>query len=124
MYPDEPILKVTTTADAKSTSTDENDSEVMRAIKEILETRVRPVIQGDGGDLEFVGFDEPSGTVKLRLQGACRSCSSSVVTLKNGIENMLKFYIPEVKLVEQVMDETEEAAQAAFDEFEHSKDDK
>lgn len=99
----------------------EGDSEVVRSIKEILETRIRPVIQGDGGDLSYEGFDEAKGLVKLKLQGACRSCSSSVVTLKNGIENMLKFYIPEVKEVTQVEDATEQLSEAAFREFEHKR---
>lgn len=63
---------------------DENDSEVVSMIKELLETRIRPAIQDDGGDLEFRGFE--NGQVLLKLRGACRTCDSSTVTLKNGIE--------------------------------------
>lgn len=66
---------------------DENDSEVVGMIKELLETRVRPAIQEDGGDIEFRGFHD--GQVLLKLRGACRTCDSSTVTLKNGIESML-----------------------------------
>lgn len=66
---------------------DENDSEVIGMIKELLETRVRPAIQEDGGDIEFRGFED--GKVLLKLRGACRTCDSSTVTLKNGIESML-----------------------------------
>lgn len=66
---------------------DENDSEVVGMIKELLETRVRPAIQEDGGDIEFKGFND--GQVLLKLRGACRTCDSSTVTLKNGIESML-----------------------------------
>lgn len=66
---------------------DENDSEVVSMIKELLETRIRPAIQEDGGDIEFRGFHE--GQVLLKLRGACRTCDSSTVTLKNGIESML-----------------------------------
>jgi NFU1 iron-sulfur cluster scaffold homolog, mitochondrial len=55
-------------------------------IKELVSTRIRPAIQEDGGDIEFREFDENTGTVKLKLRGACRTCDSSVVTLKNGIE--------------------------------------
>lgn len=95
---------------------DENDSEVVSMIKELLETRIRPAIQEDGGDIEFRGFDE--GTVKLKLRGACRTCDSSTVTLKNGIESMLQFYIPEVTGVQQVMDEEEEVAMREFAKFE------
>lgn len=80
----------------------DDDDEVVSMIKELIFTRIRPAIQDDGGDIEFVNFQEHGGTVYLRLKGACRSCDSSSVTLKNGIESMLKFYIEEVQNVEQV----------------------
>ena len=70
---------------------DEQDSEVVGLIKELLETRIRPAIQDDGGDIEYRGFDK--GIVKLKLRGACRTCDSSTVTLKNGIESMLMHYV-------------------------------
>ena len=70
---------------------DENDSEVVSMIKELLETRIRPAIQEDGGDIEYRGFE--GGNVKLKLRGACRTCDSSTVTLKNGIESMLMHYV-------------------------------
>ena len=70
---------------------DENDSEVVGMIKELLETRIRPAIQDDGGDIEFRGFD--NGIVLLKLRGACRTCDSSTVTLRNGIESMLMHYV-------------------------------
>ena len=73
---------------------DENDTEVVGMIKELLETRIRPSIQEDGGDLEFRGFY--NGNVMLKLRGACRTCDSSTVTLKNGIENMLMHYVSAV----------------------------
>lgn len=63
------------------------DDEVVATIKELIATRIRPTIMEDGGDLEFCGFE--NGTVKLKLKGACRTCDSSTITLKNGIENML-----------------------------------
>ena len=69
----------------------ENDSEVVGMIKELLETRIRPAIQEDGGDIEFRGFED--GNVLLKLRGACRTCDSSTVTLKNGIESMLMHYV-------------------------------
>ena len=83
----------------------EEDDETVTMIKELIFTRIRPAIQDDGGDIEFVSFAEDNGTVYLRLKGACRSCDSSSVTLKNGIESMLKYYIEEVTTVEQVNDE-------------------
>ena len=67
------------------------DSEVVAMIKELLETRIRPAIQEDGGDIEFRGFED--GMVNLKLRGACRTCDSSTVTLKNGIESMLMHYV-------------------------------
>jgi NFU1 iron-sulfur cluster scaffold homolog, mitochondrial len=80
----------------------DSDSETVAMIKELLDTRVRPAIMEDGGDIEYKGFDEEgSGLVQLMLKGSCRGCDSSTVTLKTGIERMLMHYIPEVKGVEQ-----------------------
>ena len=76
---------------------DENDSEVVGMIKELLETRIRPAIQEDGGDIEFRGFE--NGNVKLKLRGACRTCDSSTVTLKNGIESMLMHYVSSLNTI-------------------------
>ncbi|KAI5462211.1 scaffold protein Nfu/NifU N terminal-domain-containing protein [Mariannaea sp. PMI_226] len=95
----------------------ENDSEVVGMIKELLETRIRPAIQEDGGDIDFRGFDD-DGFVHLRLRGACRTCDSSTVTLKNGIEGMLMHYIEEVKGVKQVLDPEEEISLQEFEKFE------
>ncbi|KAJ9664882.1 hypothetical protein H2201_004934 [Coniosporium apollinis] len=95
---------------------DENDSEVVSMIKELLETRIRPAIQEDGGDIEFRGFHD--GQVLLKLRGACRTCDSSTVTLKNGIESMLMHYIDEVTGVQQVLDQEEEVALREFAAFE------
>ena len=76
---------------------DVRDSEVVGMIKELLETRIRPSIQEDGGDIEFRGFED--GNVLLKLRGACRTCDSSTVTLRNGIESMLKHYVSVVTLL-------------------------
>ncbi len=78
-----------------------DDAEVVAQIKELLDTRVRPAVAGDGGDIVFRGFRD--GVVKLHMQGACSGCPSSTATLKHGIENMLRHYVPEVIAVEQVM---------------------
>jgi Fe-S cluster biogenesis protein NfuA len=80
----------------------EDDAEVVAQIKELIETRVRPAVAQDGGDIIFKGFDGPSGVVSLHLQGSCAGCPSSTMTLKNGIENMLRHYVPEVTAVEAV----------------------
>lgn len=102
--------------DVDSLAYDENDDEVIGMIKELLDTRVRPAIQEDGGDIEFRGFND--GQVLLKLRGACRTCDSSTVTLKNGIESMLMHYIEEVKGVQQVLDQEEEIALKEFQKFE------
>ena len=68
-------------------------------IKEIITTRVRPFVQDDGGDITFLRFEEQTGIVYVEMKGSCAGCPSSAVTLKNGIENMLKHYVPEVKEV-------------------------
>jgi len=93
-----------------------SDNETVEMIKELIETRIRPTVQEDGGDVRFMGFE--NGTVKLKLQGACTSCPSSIVTLKSGIQNMLQFYIPEVVSVEQVTDELDALGAKEFVEFE------
>lgn len=105
----------------------DDDDEVVAMIKELLDTRIRyqpvrtwclllclylhfihllmcvilrPTVQEDGGDVLYRGFED--GIVKLKLQGSCTSCPSSIITLKSGIQNMLQFYVPEVESVEQV----------------------
>jgi len=96
----------------------EDDSEIVSMIKELIETKIRPAIQDDGGDIEYKAFDEETGSVFLKLQGACKSCSESENTLKNGIESMLMHYIEEVKQVEQILDPEEEIALKEFDKLE------
>ncbi|HUB48575.1 MAG TPA: NifU family protein [Acetobacteraceae bacterium] len=79
---------------------DPADQEVVDQIKELLDTRVRPAVASDGGDIVFRGYRE--GVVRLYMQGACSGCPSSRATLKHGIENMLRHFVPEVVAVEQV----------------------
>ena len=113
----DPIKETMISTDNKPMS--QEQGEVLEMIKEILNTRIRPTIQDDGGDVELRGFNPETGWVQLKLVGACRTCSSSTITLRNGIENMLMHYIPEVKGVEQVTDPDEEIAAQEFDKFEH-----
>ena len=79
---------------------EEADSEIVGTIKELLETRVRPAVAQDGGDITFRGFRE--GIVYLHMKGACAGCPSSTATLKHGIQNLLRHFIPEVQEVEAV----------------------
>lgn len=96
---------------------DEDDDNVMM-IKELLDSKIRPTVQEDGGDIVFMGFE--NGIVKLKMQGSCSSCPSSIVTLKNGVENMLQFYIPEVQGVEQVFDAVDKITDKEFQKFEQN----
>lgn len=77
--------------------------EIVEQIKELIELRVRPAVAQDGGDIVFNRFDENDGSVYLEMRGACSGCPSSTMTLKSGIENLLKHYVPEVTRVEQAV---------------------
>lgn len=79
---------------------DPADADIIAQIKELIETRVRPAVANDGGDIVYRGFDR--GNVYLKMQGACAGCPSSTATLKNGIESLLKHYVPEVTAVHAV----------------------
>ncbi|CDF39390.1 unnamed protein product [Chondrus crispus] len=100
----------------------EDDDEVVAMIKELLETRVKPAVAEDGGSILYRGFDTETGVVNLELQGACSTCSSSSITLKSGVENMLRHYIPEVKGVAEVLpehaDDIKRASEKAFTQVE------
>ena len=77
-----------------------DDDEVVGQIRELIDTRVRPAVAQDGGDIVYKGFED--GIVYLHMQGACAGCPSSTATLKHGIENMLRYYVPEVQEVRAV----------------------
>ncbi len=79
-----------------------DDNEIVVQIKELLDTRVRPAVAQDGGDIIFSRFDETSGIVYLQMRGACEGCPSSTMTLKHGIENLLRHFVPEVNEVRPV----------------------
>ena len=79
---------------------DSADKEIVVTIKELLETRVRPAVAQDGGDITFRGYE--NGTVFLHMKGACAGCPSSTATLKHGIQNLLRHFVPEVQQVEQI----------------------
>nr|KAF6448141.1 NFU1 iron-sulfur cluster scaffold [Rousettus aegyptiacus] len=104
------VTEETSSGEAGNVWGSEEDDEVVAMIKELLDTRIRPTVQEDGGDVIYKGFED--GIVQLKLQGSCTSCPSSIITLKNGIQNMLQFYIPEVEGVKQVMDDESEEKEA------------
>jgi len=87
-------------AGAEDADASGDDSALVTQIKELIETRVRPAVAQDGGDIVFRSFED--GIVYLHLQGSCSGCPSSSATLKHGIENMLKYYVPEVQSVQAV----------------------
>ncbi|RSB45976.1 MULTISPECIES: NifU family protein [Brevundimonas] len=79
------------------------DSEIVAEIKGLLDSRIRPAVAQDGGDILFDHFDEDTGVLRLRMRGACAGCPSSSATLKAGVEQMMRHYVPEVTSVEQVL---------------------
>jgi len=91
---DDPIL-VKNKTDKKS-----DDNETISKIKDVLDTKIRPAVAKDGGDIKFKSFD--NGVVKVELQGACSGCPSSIMTLKQGVQNLLKHYVKEVNSVEAI----------------------
>lgn len=103
---DRPLITDTTILDT--------DGEVVAMIKELIEARIRPAVQEDGGDIRYVGFEEETGVVTVELAGSCVGCPSSSVTLKQGVENMLKHYIEEI--TEVVALEEDEREKSSDDE--------
>lgn len=109
---------LTSTPEITDTTILEDDDEVVAMIKELLESRIRPAVQEDGGDIRYVGFAVDTGLVTVQLAGSCVGCPSSSVTLKNGVENMLMHYIPEVTGVEALEEEDEDAEEVDVSEDE------
>jgi len=93
-----PVMTEASSSDGSQDA--EEDDSVIRQIKDLIDTRVRPAVAQDGGDIVYKGFEE--GIVYLHMQGACAGCPSSTATLKHGIENMLRHYVPEVEEVRAV----------------------
>lgn len=106
---------VSTVAEVTDTTIFDDDSEVVALVKEILESRIRPAVQEDGGDIRYEGYDEETGIVQVRLAGSCVGCPSSSVTLKNGVENMLMHYIEEVTAVVAIEEESDEGESGSGD---------
>ena len=92
----EPILK----KDKKTALNLSNESETVNKIIEVLDTKIRPAVARDGGDIKFKSFE--NGVVKVELQGSCSGCPSSLMTLKQGVQNLLKHYVKEVNSVEAI----------------------
>jgi Fe-S cluster biogenesis protein NfuA len=90
-------------ADAADIVYEGEAAEIVNELKEIIEARVRPAVARDGGDITFHSWDHDTGLVRVNMRGSCAGCPSSTLTLKQGIENLLKHYVPEVKAVEQVV---------------------
>ncbi len=92
----EPILKEST----KTKEISESENEIVNKIIDVLDTKIRPAVARDGGDIKFKSFE--NGVVKVQLQGSCSGCPSSLMTLKQGVQNLLKHYVKEVNSVEAV----------------------
>ena len=119
---DEPLFTKAPDVETQPPATVSEDSELVRMIRELLDTRIRPSIQEDGGDIEYKGFRD--GIVYVKLQGSCVGCPSSVATLRNGIENMLMHYIPEVRGLEQITEEYEKLGMEEFKKLEDQLENK
>ncbi len=96
----EPVISPDAELAQETVGASDADDEQVRQIKELIDTRVRPAVAQDGGDIIFRGFEK--GVVYLHMRGACAGCPSSTITLKNGIENLLRYYVPEVIEVRQI----------------------
>jgi Fe-S cluster biogenesis protein NfuA len=96
----QPVMELDAEHSSGHAAHEGEDAEIVGQIKELLDTRVRPAVAQDGGDITFHGFER--GVVYLHMQGACAGCPSSTITLKMGIENLLRHYIPEVTEVRPV----------------------
>ena len=92
----EPILKES----SKNEENSDSDNETVNKIIEVLDTKIRPAVARDGGDIKFKSFE--NGVVKVQLQGSCSGCPSSLMTLKQGVQNLLKHYVKEVNSVEAI----------------------
>ncbi|RCN51744.1 NifU-like protein [Ancylostoma caninum] len=115
-----PIIRQSGSAPVhEDTAIHEDDDDTVAMIKELLDSRVRPMVQEDGGDVTYMGFE--NGVVKLQLKGSCTGCPSSSVTLKSGIQNMLQFYVPEVKEVVEVTTKSDDLVQQELEKFEKSR---
>ena len=96
----DPVIEPDSTV-AEEAAPGEDEDELVKQIRELIDTRVRPAVAQDGGDIIFRGFER--GVVYLHMRGACSGCPSSTITLKNGIENLLRYYVPEVVEVRPVV---------------------
>ena len=100
---DRPVLVEADAAEDDDTEYEGEAAEIVKELKELIEVRVRPAVARDGGDITFHSWDHANGVVRLHMKGSCAGCPSSALTLKQGIENMLRHYVPEVLGVEQVV---------------------
>jgi Fe-S cluster biogenesis protein NfuA len=95
-----PVLAENTVAQTEDEFFDADDAATVETIKDLIETRVRPAVAGDGGDITFRGFKD--GVVYLAMKGSCAGCPSSTATLKHGIQNLLRHFLPDVREVEAI----------------------
>jgi Fe-S cluster biogenesis protein NfuA len=98
-----PVLAGVEAEEVQDAAYEGDAAEIVEQIKDLIETRIRPAVAQDGGDISFFSWEHESGVVRLRMRGSCAGCPSSTLTLKQGIENMLRHYVPEVNAVEPVL---------------------
>ncbi|XBW37213.1 hypothetical protein QEN19_002795 [Hanseniaspora menglaensis] len=96
----------------------EEEQEIEEDVIDLLETRVKPNLMEDGGDISYQGYDPDTGTIFVKLHGSCKSCSLSSATLQNGVENMIKHYIPEIEKVQQILSEQDAQSELQMEKLE------
>lgn len=100
---------------------DDFEKEIEEDVLDLLETRIKPNLMEDGGDISYQGYDPDTGTIFVKLHGSCKSCSLSSATLQDGVENMIKHYIPEINKVQQVLSEQDEQSALQLKKLEKKK---
>lgn len=100
---------------------DDFEKEIEEDVLDLLETRIKPNLMEDGGDISYQGFDADTGTIFVKLHGSCKSCSLSSATLQDGVESMIKHYIPEINKVQQVLSEQDEQSVIQLKKLEEKK---
>ncbi|KAL6926086.1 hypothetical protein ACO0SA_002409 [Hanseniaspora valbyensis] len=113
------MLKKQMTTNFKFRALNEEEKEIEEDVVDLLETRIKPNLMEDGGDISYQGYDPDTGTVYVKLHGSCKSCSLSSATLQNGVENMIKHYIPEIEKVQQILSEQDKQSALQMEKLEH-----
>lgn len=112
------ILKSQLTTNFNFRALTDEEKEIEEDVMDLLETRIKPNLMEDGGDISYQGYDPETSTIFVKLHGSCKSCSLSSATLQNGVENMIKHYIPEIEKVQQILSEQDKQSELQMEKLE------